>query len=257
MAEAGRRFAALLAAITVLAEIAYPLMHGTARSTLTITTVVTFFLASATSALATRGLGWTALFVLITAGGGFLAEAVGVASGLPFGRYAYTGSLGPELAGVPLIIPLAWTMMGYPAFVVAGRLVSGRLVSVRIARAVVTGWALASWDLFLDPQMVDAGNWRWAHPHPGLPGVPHVPLTNYAGWLAVAMTMGLLLAYVLPEHRPAPGGVPVALYLWTYASSVLAHAAFFDLPGSALWGGAAMGLVALPVAWRLIRDRRT
>ncbi len=54
--------------------------------------------------------------------------------------------------------------------------------------AVTAGAALAAWDVFLDPQMVDAGHWTWADPSPGLPGVAHVPLTNFAGWLLVAVT---------------------------------------------------------------------
>ena len=33
----------------------------------------------------------------------------------------------------------------------------------------------------------------------------------------------------------------LALWFWTYASSVLAHAVFLDLPGSALWGGVVHG----------------
>jgi putative membrane protein len=52
----------------------------------------------------------------------------------------------------------------------------------------------------------------------------------------------------------------LALWFWTYASSVLAHAAFLDLPATALglpasaaWGGVAMGLVVIPLAFRLAR----
>ncbi len=33
----------------------------------------------------------------------------------------------------------------------------------------------------------------------------------------------------------------LALYLWTYASSVLAHAVFLGLPASAAWGALGMG----------------
>jgi putative membrane protein len=39
-----------------------------------------------------------------------------------------------------------------------------------------------------------------------------------------------------------------ALYLWTYLSSVLAHAVFLHLPVSAAAGAAGMGLVAIPLA---------
>jgi len=39
----------------------------------------------------------------------------------------------------------------------------------------------------------------------------------------------------------------LALWFWTYASSVLAHAVFLGLPASALWGGVLMGAVVLPL----------
>lgn len=232
----------VLAAATVLAQIAYPLVGGTTRDTLTVATVALFAVTSLTHALLSRG-GWAAAALLVVGGGGLVAEAVGVATGVPFGRYDYAGSLGPALLGVPLVIPLAWIMMAWPAWLVALRLARGR---GRPARVAVGALALASWDLFLDPQMVDAGHWRWADPVPSLPGVPTVPLTNYAGWLLVAAVLMLLLDTLLPAVT-ANDTVPYALYLWTYASSVLAHAAFFGLPASALWGGLGMGLVALPL----------
>jgi putative membrane protein len=50
-----------------------------------------------------------------------------------------------------------------------------------------------------------------------------------------------------------------ALYLWTYVSSVLAHAVFLDLRASAAWGALAMGPVAVPLAvslWRAHPSQR-
>ena len=56
------------------------------------------------------------------------------------------------------------------------------------------------------------------------------------------------------ELRPVTVDAPVlALYLWTYGSSVLAHAVFLDLPRSALVGGVGMGLVAIPLGVALAR----
>jgi uncharacterized membrane protein len=233
-----------LAAATVLAQIAYPLVGGDARDALTVATVVLFALASLAHALVSRGPRTAAVLLAAGGGGGLVAEAVGVATGVPFGRYDYAGTLGPTVLGVPLVIPLAWIMMAWPAWLVALRLTRGRGRATRVAVGAV---ALASWDLFLDPQMVDAGHWRWADPVPSLPGVPTVPLTNYAGWLLVAAVLMLLLDALLPAPEPADDAVPYALYLWTYASSLLAHAAFFGLPASAFWGGLGMGLVAVPL----------
>ena len=81
--------------------------------------------------------------------------------------------------------------------------------------ALVGGVALAAWDLFLDPQMVDAGHWTWAHPDPGLPLVPGVPLTNYAGWLVVVRGDGRGAGpAAAPAQRavgPGRGALPVDL----------------------------------------------
>jgi putative membrane protein len=56
-------------------------------------------------------------------------------------------------------------------------------------------------------------------------------------------------------RRPADDRQPGLLYLWTYASSVLANAVFFDRPEVALAGGVVMGLVALPYAWVVWSER--
>jgi uncharacterized membrane protein len=232
-----------LAAATVVLQIAYPLVHGHARDVLTVVTVVAFFAASSTHALVHRGPRWAAVFVVLTVGVGLLAEAVGTASGLPFGHYDYSGSLGAKLLGVPVVIPLAWSMMAYPSL-----LVGQSLSRSRIRATVIGGWALASWDLFLDPQMVEAGHWRWTDVQHALPGAPDVPVSNYAGWLVVAV---LLMAALqrLPRQR-ADDRVPAALFLWTYASSVLGNLVFFGRPMTALVGGVGMGIVALPYAVR-------
>jgi uncharacterized membrane protein len=246
----GSRAPAALGAVVVLAQVAYPLTpRGGPRDGLTVATVLLFAAASLTHAYATRGPRAALGLLVVAGGGGLLAESVGVATGVPFGTYDYAGTLGPKLLAVPVVIPLAWVMMAWPALLVAARLTSSRPARVAVAAA-----ALASWDLFLDPQMVDAGHWRWAHPSPGLPGVDTVPLTNYAGWAVVALVlMGVLSRAVPVQPESTVDTVPYALYLWTYFSSVLALAVFFGLPAAALWGALGMGTVALPLLRSLRR----
>ena len=236
----------LLAGATVLLQIGYPLTRGDVRDGLTVVTVVVFFLASTSHALVHRGARWTGAYVLVTGGLGLLAEAVGTATGVPFGDYDYADSLGPKLLGVPVVIPLAWAMFAYPCL-----LVGQRLARTALGAAAVGGVALASWDLFLDPQMVEAGHWRFTDVTASLPGASGIPISNYLGWLLVAWLMlGLLQLLGRPrqEEGTADDRVPGALFLWTWGSSVLANAAFFGRPLVALTGGVVMGLVAVPYA---------
>jgi uncharacterized membrane protein len=239
-------------AAAVLVQIVYPLVPEGLRTPTTIASVLVFALASLTDAARLHGVRGPALLLVVAAGGGLLAETVGVHTGFPFGSYRYSGDLGPELLGVPAIVPLAWTMMAWPALVV-GRALARRLDLGAAAVPFVGGWALASWDVFLDPQMVDAGHWSWEYATPGLPLVPGVPLTNYGGWVLVSVLLVGALHRLLPREDGPPSGPASALYLWAYASSVLAHLAFFGLPGSAVLGGLLMGLTAVPFAVSLLR----
>jgi uncharacterized membrane protein len=235
----------------VLAQICYPLTEGGIRAGLTVATVLIGVVLSVSHALLRRGP--RAAFALVGTAmlGGFAVEAIGVATGFPFGSYDYSGQLGPKLLGVPLIIPLAWTWMAWPAWLAALRVARGRA-----ARIAVAATGLAAWDLFLDPQMVVEGYWRWHDPVPALPGVPGVPVGNYLGWLGFAVLLMTALSAVAARtaSEPSGGDAPMlALWLWTYFSSVLAHAVFLDLPGSAVWGGVLMGAAVLPLLWRLRR----
>lgn len=239
-----------LTGAAVLVQIVFPLVPDAVRSPVTVLSVLVFCAASVADAARVHGPRGAVALLAVAGGGGLAVEAVGVRTGFPFGAYAYTGDLGPSLLDVPAVVPLAWAMMAWPALVV------GRVLARRLPVAVVGGIALAAWDLFLDPQMVDAGHWRWAHPEPALPLVPGIPLTNYAGWLLVAVVVVGTLHRLLPAHGRAPGPA-AALYLWTYGSSVLAHVAFFGRPGAALVGGVVMGAVALPFARALWTGRAT
>jgi putative membrane protein len=164
---------------------------------------------------------------------------------------------------VPLIVPLAWTMMAYPCLLL-GRRLAGSPALRRAPRRLVTvglgAATLAAWDLYLDPQMVAAGHWTWHHPEPGLPGVPGIPLTNHAGWLLVAVVMVAALDVALPEHGTVPGevageAVPAALLAWTWLGSAVGNLAFFGRPAVAGYGVIAMGLTVLPYLRLLLAAR--
>ena len=186
---------------------------------------------------------------------GFLAEVIGVATNIPFGEYAYTGGLGWSVLGVSLIVPLAWLMLAYPSWHAARYLVRGAGTCATAGRVLLGAWALTAWDVFLDTQMVNAGNWGWANPEPSLIGTPGIPLTNYAGWLLVSVVMMLFIEF-LTRRKPLDVVRPVlAVYLWTYVGSIIANLTFFNEPIVALTGAILMGVVAIPLVAAIIHTR--
>jgi uncharacterized membrane protein len=237
----------VLGAAGVLSQIIWVLLPEDLRDTATITSVLLMTAAGAVHAAVTRGPGWALRLYLATAGIGLAVEALGTATGFPFGAYSYGERLGPMLLDVPLLIPLAWCMAAYPMLLMARRLATARWLVVLIG-----AWTITAWDLFLDPQMVGEGHWTFVDPVPALPGSPGIPLTNYAGWFAT----GLLIFAVLDRlpRRAADDRMPAVLLLWMYASNVMAAAVFFGRPAVALWGGVAMGLTVIPFAVRVIPE---
>lgn len=117
-----------------------------------------------------------------------LFESVGVATGLVYGPYHYTGKLGPKFLGlVPYMIPVAWFMMSYPSFVIAERLV-GRRSGPRwlwlLAVAALGGLVMTAWDVIMDPLMVAGGHWVW-----DTDGAYFgIPMQNFAGWWVTVFT---------------------------------------------------------------------
>ncbi|OLT11740.1 hypothetical protein BJF79_23775 [Actinomadura sp. CNU-125] len=180
---------------------------------------------------------------------GFAAEWVGVRAGVPFGRYSYTKVLRPQVGGVPVAVAAAWAGMGLASHAVAATLVpEGR----RWTRVAVGALALTAWDLFLDPQMLRLGLWRWARS-----GVYRgVPVGNFAGWLGVsALLMGVFDSLVGAEGDVSEG--LVATYAVMAAMETLAFAAVFEPrdPFVAVAGGTAMGAFAVPAAVLTARRR--
>lgn len=263
-----------LAAAGVVAQIAYPLTSGTGSIAVTVLSVVLLCAAALAHVGSLTGSAWPPFALLFTAGGiGWLAEVIGVHTGFPFGSYRYTSLLGPSVADVPLLVPLAWTMLAYPCLLLGRRLslrLRSPLQSPRLGTAILGGLALASWDLFLDPQMVALGAWRWRFPSPGLPAIPGVPLTNYAGWVLVSVILIFVLDWIMDvasragaridgwqtrlwHLSPAEQAVPAAVLTWTWLGSAVGNAVFFGRPAVALYGGLAMALLVGPYLGSLRR----
>lgn len=233
--------------IVIGLQIAYPLIHGAALRYVTLTTV---FLGAATMVLHSYliyGPRFASTFTLITFIYALGIEALGVKSGWPFGRYYYDHSLGIQIFGVPLLVPFAWMMLTYPLFIAARRAAAHWVF-------LYGGIGLMIWDLFLDPQMVDAGRWSWKLVGPRVPFEPMIPLSNAAGWLFAGMGLMALLQRVLPHSRrknSLGSRVPDILLLWTLIGGVIGNIFFFHHPRIGIFVGALFTIYLVPYIFQL------
>jgi putative membrane protein len=173
----------------------------------------------------------------------WLAEFIGSHTGFPFGDYYYTDRLQPQIAGVPLLIPVAWFMMLPPSWAIAHH-ITAPIASrwQRPAFILVSAFALTAWDLFLDPQMVARGFWVWEQPS----GYFGIPWSNYAGWLLTAA----IATWVACPTRLRKTGWLVAIYACVWFLQSVGQAIFWSQPGPAFFGSLAMGSLMILAYWR-------
>jgi putative membrane protein len=140
----------------------------------------------------------------------YAIEAIGVATGLPYGTFYYGDALGPRLVGiVPYLLPLSYAPLVVGAVAVAW---GTRLRLLHIVHATL----LLVWiDAVLDPGAASLGFWVW--PQGGV--YYGVPLSNYAGWLlSGALATSLLLTTGRWSETPRPAlldSATIATSFWT------------------------------------------
>jgi uncharacterized membrane protein len=192
-------------------------------------------------------LGWrqALIFFALSAVISWLYEQIGVATGVVYGPYHYTGALGLKLGHVPLLIPIAWFMMIYPSHVVANLIGTGKAAAVgggllrMIWVSALGAMTMTAWDLIMDPVMSSSSAPSWVWEQGG--AYFGVPLQNFLGWLLTTFTV--YMAYRLVEHRM--GVRPIAPP--TRVIVVLPLVAYFLILFDRLWSGAGAGLEALRI----------
>ena len=192
----------------------------------------------------------------------YLAELLGSSTGFPFGKYRYTDILQPQIAGVPLLIPLAWMMMLPPAWAIAQIILSKAqnlkheihkgarrktlkkpswdFVPFVFKFAFLSSLAFTAWDLFLDPQMVGFGFWVWEAPGQYF----GIPLSNYLGWIVVSALITLVA-----NPKDLPVGPLALVYALTWLLQTLGQGIFWSQPGPAVAGFLGSGIFVF-LAWR-------
>ena len=222
-------------------------------------TVLTSILAlfSLTHAWYSLGGRLTLVFFGLSAAISWVYEQVGVATGLVFGAYHYTDYLGPKLAQVPFLIPLAWFMMIYPSYVIANLAIHRRAtgtpagVGALLRLAAVSAVVMTVWDLVVDPILSGPSARAWIWENGG---------QNYVGWLLTTFTVYLCYRAVEQRVAAAPlgpvGAAMAALAVAAYGLMLVSDLLSGVAPaGVAVIGPLVMGPPLLIAAWRLWRLR--
>ncbi len=245
--------AVIAASATVVANILWALAAGGVRDALTIVGVLAFAAASGLHAYVAFGRKFVVQFLSVALIATFVIEVLGVATSFPFGTYEYDAQrLGLSVAGVPLLIPFAWFMMLYPSWLIARDLFISRFLAIPVGALL-----MSTWDLYLDPQMVNEGYWVWF-----VDGVAtkDIPLTNFLGWFLSTSVIFAILSVVLgPKVSVVSNSIPYALVLWVWLGSFLVNVVpvspFFNQPAVAISGFIGMGIILIPWSWLLWQRR--
>ena len=145
----------------------------------------------------------------------YAIEALGVATGFPYGTFYYGDALGPRLAGiVPYLLPLSYAPL------VVGAVAAAWGPRLRLLHILYATLLLVWMDAIIDPGAASLGFWVW--PEGG--AYYGVPLSNYAGWLlSGALATALLLATGRWFETPRPAlldSATIATSFWTGVAGI-------------------------------------
>ncbi len=132
----------------------------------------------------------TVYFFVLCGGLSWLAEWIGVHTGMWFGTYIYTDSFAPYVFDVPLAIPFAWCMI-----IIISRWV---IPSNRFIGLVLSATCAVAIDFLLDPVAVVQSYWGWEYA--GTWALYGVPWTNFASWWVTAFVILWITNRLFPQQ---------------------------------------------------------
>lgn len=111
---------------------------------------------------------------------GFVAEVIGVKTGVVFGNYYYGNALGYKILGVPLVISLNWGLLINIGVLVATYLSNKPVLIATLAAFIITGV-----DLLIEQVASQMDYWHFSN---GIAGIQ-----NYIGWFIISFFTSWLL----------------------------------------------------------------
>ena len=196
-----------------------------------------------------KGRRQTIAFFLIAWIISWFCEFIGDNYGWFFGTYKYSGTLGPRVGGVPILIIVTWSVIIYSAYMLInwlvglkgvrrtvswwGRILEGMLMAAAAATLV------CAWDMMVDPfatskvwlQAVHKQPWwSWTNGGPYLKelhvvkGPGGVPIGNFVGWWLAPFFIVLIFWMIFQKRDLITGKlvntVPALVYAFIFYTVV-------------------------------------
>lgn len=147
----------------------------------------------------------------------FVAEVIGVNTGLIFGNYTYYAPMGWQLWHTPLIIGINWVLPAYCAYIALQPFVFTRWWHITLSAA-----CMVVLDVLIEPVAMRFGWWMWfedaakTQPYELL----HAPLENYVAWFVI----GFVIIYLLDklrQKRTNPVAAPLLIIQFAFFGACL------------------------------------
>lgn len=114
---------------------------------------------------------------------GFIAEVIGVNTGLIFGDYSYGSALGIKLFNTPLLIGVNWLFLTYTSISIVSRFLKKEILIVFLSPLL-----MLCYDFLLEQVAPKMDMWSWQG--------SQIPLKNYLSWYLFGVLFVALLRVV-------------------------------------------------------------
>lgn len=124
---------------------------------------------------------------------GFVIEAIGVSTGVVFGRYQYGETMGLKVFDTPLLIGVNWLFLSY-----SGLSIASKIPFIKRLDVVVAPLIMLIYDVVLETVAPKTDMWTWDN--------QTIPMQNYLVWFLVGFCFVGLLKYarINTKNKVAP-----------------------------------------------------
>ena len=117
---------------------------------------------------------------------GFCVEAIGVATGVLFGSYAYGNLFGFKVFETPVIIGVNWLFLALSAYGVVQYFSKKAFYLILLPPLIMTAL-----DFLVEPVAMELGFWHWKN--------DIIPFQNYVMWFATSLIIHGLIYFFRPK----------------------------------------------------------